>query len=139
MATFTPFESFIEALAEGKHNLGSDTLKVTLTTHANIPTAGTDTQLSNITAVSLTNLSSDTVSITSSAQTSGTYTLALTDKTLTASGGAIPTWRHIVLYNDTATNDELIGMIDTGQDNDLADTETFDIDWAASTMTLTPA
>lgn len=139
MATFTPFEAFIEALAEGKHNLGADTLKVALTTNANVPTAASDAVLADITAVSLTNLADATVSVTSSSQTSGTYTLALTDKTLTASGGAIPTFRHIVIYNDTATNDDLIGMIDCGSDIDLADTETFDIDFAASTITIGPA
>lgn len=138
MAALTPFNSFIEALAEKKHNLGADTLKVALCAAANAPVVG-NSVLADLTGVSLTNLADATVSITSSAQTSGTYTLALTDKTLTASGGAIPTFRYIAIYNDTATNDELIAFIDCGQDIDLADTETFDIDFAASTLTIGPA
>lgn len=34
MATFTKFNSFVEALAEKVHNLGSDQLKVALTNSA---------------------------------------------------------------------------------------------------------
>ena len=134
MATFTKFHAFVEDIAEGVHNLGSDQLAVALTNTA--PTAATDGQLSDITQIAYTNLSSRNVTTSSSSQTSGTYSLVLTDLTLTASGGTVGPFRYVVLYNDTATNDELIGFYDYGSSITLADAETFDVDFAATTITL---
>lgn len=128
MATFTKFNSFVEALAEKVHNLGSDTLKVALTNTA--PNA-TDTQLSNITQISAGNgytTGGSTTTQSSSAQSSGTYKLVLGDVVFTASGGAMAQFRYAVLYNDTATNDELIGYWDYGSAVDLASGETFTFD-----------
>lgn len=127
MATFNKFQSFVEALAEKVHNLGSDTLTVFLTTNANAPGA-TDSQLSDITQISYTNLSSRAITTSSSAQTSGTYKLVLTDLVLTASG-AVATFRHVGIYNDTATNDELVCYFDYGSDVTLATSETFTLDF----------
>lgn len=110
MATFNKFNSFPEALAEKVHNLGSDTLKVALTN--TLPVAS-NTVLANITEISYTNLGSRTLTVASSSQTSGTYKLVLNDLTITATG-AVPTFRYIVIYNDTATNDELIAWFDYG-------------------------
>lgn len=135
MATFNKFDSFVEALAEKVHNLGGDQLVVALTAAANPPLAA-DTQLSDQVEASYTNCSTRNVTTTSSSQTSGTYTLVLQDLTLTASGGNVGPFRYVVLYNDTATNDELIGWVDYGTDLTLNDTDTFDIDFAASTITL---
>lgn len=132
MATFNKFNSFVEALAEKVHNLGSDTLKVALTNTAPV---ATNTVLANITEISYTNLSSRTVTISSSSQTSGTYKLVLADLVLTASG-TVPTFRYIVLYNDTATNDELIGWWDRGSTVDMVNTDTFTCDFDATTGVL---
>lgn len=128
MATFNKFNSFVEALSEKVHNLGSDTLTVALT---NTAPAATNTQLSNITEISYTNLSSRVLSSVTSEQSSGTYTLDAADLVLTASG-TVPTFRYIVLYNDTATNDELIGYYDYGSGVDLLNGETFTITFDAS-------
>ena len=49
MASFTKFNSFVEALAEKTHNLGSDTLKVVLTNSA---PAQSNTVLADITQIS---------------------------------------------------------------------------------------
>ena len=125
MATFNKFNSFTEALAEKVHNLGSDTLKVALTNSA--PSAS-NTQLSNITEISYTNLSSRTLTVSSSAQTSGTYKLVISDLVLTASGSVGP-FRYVVIYNDTATNDEVIGWYDYGSAITLANTDTFTLDF----------
>lgn len=125
MATFTKFNSFTEALAEKVHNLGSDTLKVALTNSAPI---ASNTQLSNITEISYTNLSSRTLVVGSSAQSSGTYKLVINDLVLTASGSVGP-FQYVVIYNDTATNDELIGWYDYGSALTLANTDTFTLDF----------
>lgn len=137
MATFNKFNSFVEALAEKVHNLGSDTLKIALTNSAPL---ATNTVLANITQITAANgytTGGNTASITSSSQTSGTYKLVLGDVTFTASGGAMAAFRYAVLYNDTATNDELIGWYDYGSSITLADTETFTIDYDPTNGALT--
>ena len=128
MATFNKFNSFVEALAEKVHNLGSDTLTVALCASANAPVAS-NTQLSNLTQISYTNLSSRVITTTSSSQSSGTYKLVLQDLVLTASGGSVAAFRYVVIYNDTATNGELIGWYDYGSDLTLANGETLTIDF----------
>lgn len=128
MATFTKFNSFVEAIAEKVHNLGSDTLKVALTATANAPVA-TNTQLSDLTQISYTNLSARTVTVSASSQSSGTYKLVCTDLVLTASGGSVAAFQYVVIYNDTATNDELICFFNYGSALTLADGDTFTIDF----------
>jgi hypothetical protein len=127
MAGYNKFDSFVEALAEKTHNLGSDQLKIALCAAANAPVA-TNTQLSNLTEISYTNLSTRNVTTSTSAQTSGTYKLVCADLVLTASG-AVATFRYVVLYNDTATNDELIAWYDYASNVTLANGETFTIDF----------
>ena len=138
MATFNKFNSFVEALAEKTHNLGSDTLTVALT---NTLPVNTNTQLSNIPQISYTNIQNGTttgrdLTGVTSAQTSGTYKLDANDLVLTATG-TVPTFRYVVLYNNTATNDELIGWYDYGGTVDLLNGETFTVTWdAAGILTI---
>ena len=135
MATYNKFYTFTKAAAEKVHNLGSDQLVVALT---NTIPVNTNTQLSNITQISYTNLSSRNITTTSSTQTTGTYKLILTDLVLTASGAVGP-FQYVVIYNDTATNDELIGWFDYGSAVTLANGDTFTIDFDASNGVLTIA
>lgn len=136
MATFTKFQPFVEALAEKVHNLGSDQITVALTNTA--PNA-TDATLSQITQVSYTNLSTRNITTSSSAQTSGTYKLVLTDLVLTASGGSVGPFRYVVIYNETSTSDNLIGYYDYGSSLTLASGETLTIDFDGSNGLLTIA
>lgn len=125
MASFNKFNSFVENLAEKVHNLGADSLKIALTNSAPV---ASNTLLANITEISYTNCSARVPSISSSAQTSGTYKLVLADLVLTATGAVGP-FRYAVLYNDTASNDELIGWWDYGSAVTLANGETFTLDF----------
>lgn len=135
MASYNKFQSFVEALAEKTHNLGSDTLKVALTNSAPV---NTNTQLSNITQIANGNgytTGGTAATISSSAQSSGTYKLVLADVVFTATGSMGP-FRYVVLYNDTATNDELIAWWDYGSSLTLASGETFTVDFDATNGVL---
>lgn len=137
--TFVKFNSFVEAVAEKVHNLGSDTLKVALTNSA--PSAA-NTVLANITQISTAggySTGGTATTISSSAQVSGTYKLVITDVTFTASGAAYDQWRYIVLYNSTATNGELIGYWDYGSGLTLNDGDSFTADFDATNGVLTIA
>ena len=130
MATYIKFNSFVEALAEKVHNLGSDTLKIALCAAGTPPVAG-NAVLADLTQISYTNLSARTLTVVSSSQTSGTYKLVLDDLTLTVSGGPVSAFQYIVIYNDSATNKELIGFYDYGSSVVLADGDQFILDFSA--------
>jgi hypothetical protein len=78
------------------------------------------------------------LTISSSAQTTGTYKLVLADLILTATGAVGP-FQYIYIYDDTATNDELIGYYDYGSPVTLASGDTFTIDFDASAGAITIA
>lgn len=126
MATFTKLNAFIEAVYEKKHNLGSDQLMVALTNVA--PNAATHTKLADLTEISYANLSSRVVTVSSSGQTAGLYKLVCADLVLTASGAVGP-FQYVYLYNNTATDKDLIGVWDRGAAVTLANGETFTIDF----------
>lgn len=136
MASFVKFQPFVEAVAEKIHNLGSDQLVVALTNTA--PNA-TDATLSQITEATYTNLSTRNITTTSSAQSSGTYKLTLTDLVLTSSGGTTGPFRYVVIYNDTSTSDNLISYYDYGSSITLQDGDTFTINFDDSNGFLTIA
>ncbi len=129
MASFVRFNSFLEAAFEKKHNLGSDSFVIFLCAAANAPSASSHTQLSDVTQISYTNLSSRALTITSSSQSSGTYKWVLQDITLSASGGAVAAFRYVGIYNDTATNDEVVGYYDYSSDLTLQNGESLAIDF----------
>lgn len=139
MAAFNKFQSFSEAMPEKVHNLGADVLKVMLTNTAPV---NTNTVKANLTEISSGNgytAGGTAPTISSSTQTGGTYKLVLGDVVFTASGGSIGPFRYAVLYNDSATNKELIGWWDYGSSITLASGETFTIDFDATTGVLTLA
>ena len=137
MATFFKFNPFVEDVWEGVHVFGTHQLMAFLTTNANIPTVTMRT-LSQVTQIAYTNLSSQNITTASSSQTSGTYTLVLTDLVLTASG-AVATFRHSGIYNDTPTSpaDPLVCSFDYGSDVTLSTGETFTYDFGASLISST--
>ena len=135
MATYTKFQCFVEDLAEKKHNLGSDTLKVAFSNDSNAPSASAHVKLADITTIATTNLDSVTLSVTSSSQTSGTYKLVVDDKTMTASGAVGP-FQYVIIYNDTATDDPLIAWYDYGSEVTLASGDTFKLDFGDELFSL---
>ena len=134
MASYNKFQSFVEAVCEEKHNFASDTIKVALCNAANAPVAG-DAVLADLTTVSTANLDDVTPTVTSSSQTSGTYTLVLEDLTMTATGAVGP-FQYVVLYNDDAPNDELICWFDYASEVTLASGDTFKLDFGTELFSL---
>ena len=135
MATYTKFQCFVEDICEKKHNLGSDTLKVALSNASNAPSASADVKLADINTVSVANLDSVTLTVSSSSQTSGTYKLVVADKTMTASGAVGP-FQYVIIYNDTASNKELICWYDYGSEVTLAKDDTFKLDFGDQLFSL---
>ena len=140
MAAFQKFHSFVEALSEKKHDLGADTLKVMLTSVAPLPSNTVKADLTEIADGNGYTAGGNVATVTSSAQTSGVYKLVLADPTTwTATGGAMAPFRYAVLYNDTATSDEVIGYWDYGTTVNLSDGDSFTVDFDPATGVLTIA
>lgn len=134
MATFTKFNQFVEDMAEKVHNLGADTLKILLTNTAPTSSNAVKADLTEISAGNGYSAGGSTVTISSSAQASGTYKLVGADVTITASGGSIGPARYAVFYNDTPTSpaDPLIGFWDYGSSFTLASGENVVVDLDAT-------
>lgn len=134
MASFTKFQPFVENLAEKVHNLGSDTLKVALTNTAPNATDATFSQITEISAGNGYTAGGTATTISSSAQTSGTYKLVITDVVFTASGGSIGPFRYVIFYNDTPTSpaDPLIGYYDYGTNVTITNGNSFTVDFDAT-------
>ena len=135
MATYNKFQCFVEDICEKKHNLASDTLKVALSNASNAPSASADVKLADITTVSTANLDTTTLTVSSSSQSSGTYKLVVADLTMTASGAVGP-FRYVIIYNDTAANDELICWFDYGSEVTLHANDTFKLDFGTELFSL---
>lgn len=121
MASYSKFNTFVADIANKVHNLGSDQLTVFLTDSAPV---ATNTVIANITQISYTNLSTRSITLTSSTQASGTYKLLLQQLTLTASGAVGP-FRYVGVYNSTASGGPLIAWYDYGSEVTLANGDTF--------------
>lgn len=135
--TFVDFDCLTEDIMEKVHNMGSDTHKLGLTNTA--PTVATDDEWADITEISAGNgytAGGETITISSSSQTGGAYSLVGSGTVVwTASGGAIGPFRYLVWYNDTATNDELIGYYDYGSALTLNDGDDLTVSVAVSLLT----
>jgi len=104
--------AFVADLANGKHDLGANDLKVALTNTAPI---STDDTLSDITQIAGTGgYAPADVTVTSSEQSGGTYSLVVDAITWTASGADFAPFRYLVLYNDTEATKPLIAWVDYG-------------------------
>jgi hypothetical protein len=139
MAVFNKFHQFVADVANGVHNLGSNTLKILLTNTAPVATNSVRANLTELSAGGGYTSGGNTVTVTGSTQTGGTYALTQSaDVVFTASGGTIGPFRYAVLYNDTPTSptDPLIGWWDYSSSITLAEGETFTVDMATNILTI---
>jgi hypothetical protein len=140
MATFQKIHAFVEAVAEGGHNLGSDTLKVALTNTA--PAAASDSVWSAGSfppplAANGYTAGGNTLTVSSSAQSGGLYKLVLADSVFTAGAGGMGPFRYAVIYNATSGN-RIIGFYDYGSSITLGTSgDTFTIDFSSDDGVLT--
>ncbi len=126
MATFTKINSFVENLAEKLIDLSGAGLTVALTNTAHTSTWD---ELADLTQVSYTNLSTRVLTVSSSAQTSGTYKLVIADLVLTSSGGTTGPFRYIYIYDDSSTGDKLIAYYDYASALTLQDSDTLTLNF----------
>lgn len=139
MATFNKFNSFVDAVAAGTHaqvlaDPGTDTVRVYLSNTA--PSATLDLLKADLAEITNQNGYTAPVDVQNTASTTtGTITVVGVDVVITASGTVGP-FQYVVLYNDTATDDPLIGWWDYGSPITLNDGETFTVDFGASLFTI---
>lgn len=136
-ASFQKFNSFVEAVGRKVHNLNADTLKVMLTSIAPVAANTVKADLTDIAAGNGYTAGGTAIGANAYSQTSGVGKLTGNDVVFTASGGSIASFRYVTIYNDTATNKELICFYDYGSSISPGDGESFTVDFSPSTGILT--
>jgi len=141
MAAFNKYNTYIDEISKGGHNLQTAVFKCALTNTA--PTAATDTVWNTTVAPAPAagngyTAGGNTLTTSSAATTTGTFKLTLADTVFTAAGGTIGPFRYAVIYNSSATN-KSVGYYDYGSSITLNDTETFTVDFDPASGALTLA
>jgi len=144
MAVTIKIRDFIENAMNGPIDMNSDTFAIALSNTApasesSNPTLDNNGVLANVTQISYTNYADDLTvdrrlqSVTSEA-TGGTYTFDAADFTITATGGALATFRYIYIFDDTPTSpaDPLVLCIDNESAITLASGESVTVSFNAS-------
>lgn len=138
MAAFNKFQQFVQDLGRGVHNLETGAVKIYLSNTA--PNAATHQVKADLAEIATGNGYTGPIDIAATySQTGGVGTLGGTSQVVTASGGAIATFRYVILYNDTPTSpaDPLIGWWDYGPGGvTLNDQELININIGASILTV---
>lgn len=142
MATFVLFDDFGDDLGREIHNFGApDSLILMLSNTAPVQTTGsvyTDiTQIATgngYTQFSGANVDHELASVTwaETSAGSGVWRLNSADEVFTASGGSIATFRYIVMVNNSAPSNEVIGYLDYGSAVDVTNGNTFTVDVGAN-------
>lgn len=132
MATFVFFHEFKGNLGLKLFNLNTDTFNAVLSNVA--PNAATDDELADITQIANGNgYTTGGVALTGVAWAetgagTGIWKWTHDDFSWTASAGSMADFRYVVWYDDTSTNDKLIGYVDAGSTISLAVGNTFTAD-----------
>lgn len=141
--TFTKINDWIDNMADAA-DMNADSFLIALSNTApasetSNPTADGNGVVANVTQISYTNYTDSltvdrTLESVTSAQSGGTYTFDAANFTITASGGAIATFRYLYIYDDTPTApaDPLVGVWDAGAGVTLNDTDTLNVNINAS-------
>ncbi len=135
MASYNKFEDFVFQLGKGTHQLhaAGHEFKVYLTNNA--PSAAADSVKADLAGATEQNGYAAADIQNDYTETSGTGTMTAVDVVVTATGAVGP-FQYVVVYNETAANDELMAWWDYGSSISLANGETFTVDFGASLMTI---
>lgn len=139
MATFNKFEDYTRAALTAVHNFTAAGHQMDVYLTNATPSTSLDTVKADLAEIATGNGYTGPEDMANDmTETTGTATVTGTDVTITASGGAIAQFRYVVWMNDTPTSpaDPLIGWWDNGSAVDLADGESFTVDFGASVATL---
>jgi hypothetical protein len=134
MATFTLFHEALNAIGLKKIQLATDSFKALLTPNAPsqagwlIKTDITG-EIAGTFGYTTGGKALTTVTYTETAGGSGVWRFNCDDISWTAAGGAIAAHQYLVIYSDTATNKDLIGFVNRGTSDVIADgnTRTWDV------------
>lgn len=143
MAVFNKINDWVDYMGEDV-DLASDQFMVALSNTAPAaeapdPTTDGNGVIANVTEIGYGNLvgvNPRNITTVSSSQAAGTYSLVLTDLTLTAGAGGVGPFRYVYIYDDTVAGDPLIGYYDYGSSITLLVGETLVIDFGASFFTV---
>jgi hypothetical protein len=140
VVAFQKFNTFQQDLLLGVHRLAAagDVVKACLTNTAPVATNTVKANITEITAQF--GYPAGGSDILNDVTLSGAVgQLIGTDVTWTASGGSFGPFRYVVIYNDTQTTPAkpLIGWYDYGSAISVNDTESFNVDFGATVLTLT--
>ena len=138
-AILNKFYDFADAICQEKHNLGTDTFYIQL---LNTPISASCAIESDLppdigTGNGYISGGFSAGSAIYSGQTKGIYTLKIANQTVTASGGVLGPFEYVVLFNQTAPNDNLIGWMDYGFPITLNNGESFYIEFDQTMGILT--
>jgi hypothetical protein len=136
MATYNKFNDFAEQIGLGVINLNTDVLKVYLTNAAPVATNTVYNTPADLSTGGGYTATGQDISGVWSESPAGTGSLSATDVVWTATTGFGP-FRYVVLYSDTAASKNLIAWWDYGSAISLLASETFTVDFAATTLTIT--
>lgn len=142
MALFQKFNCVPLDLASGVHQLQTGTTHVFKAFLSNVTPVATMAVKAEVTEIAAGNgytAGGFTITVTSGALTGGTFKLVLADPPTLTATGAIPTFQHVYLYNDTAAGKPLMGAWSYPTGITLADTQQFVIDFDPSAGVLTIA
>ena len=134
MAAFNKVNAFIEKLWEKAYDFQNDTFKVALSNTA--PTAASVTwNTTNFPAPAAANgytAGGNTLTVSSSAQSGGTYKWVVADSVFTATAGGIGPFRYAILYH--SVSGDVIGWYDYGSSLTLSNAgDTFTVDFDPTT------
>ena len=129
MAALNKFNCFTTDLTNGKHDFSAHTFKAMLSLTAPVVTNTVKANLTEIAAGNGYTAGGIAATVTKSNASGIEKIVFSNDPQWTASGGAMAGFRYVTLYNDTQTNDPLIGFYDYGSTVTLNVGESFTADF----------
>jgi hypothetical protein len=130
MAAYNKFNDFTEQQIIGTHDWDTNTFKIMLV-NSPAPIA-TNTVKANLTEIAATGTypaggNPTTITVTGDDPSAGYTTVKGTQVQFTASGGSIGPFQYAVLYNDSATNKNLVAWWDYGSSITLNTGDSFTV------------